>query len=61
MLAEHGKRMGSDINRVIDPEERLKICGTCPHFWKRKICKKCGCVMPLKVKIKKAKCPEGKW
>lgn len=39
---------------------RMQTCKQCPHFMKG-ICKKCGCVMRLKVKIEMAKCPIGKW
>ena len=41
--------------------KRLAICRECPHLWKKKICKKCGCVMPMKARIKASKCPIGKW
>jgi hypothetical protein len=42
--------------------ERLAICEECPHLLNlTKQCKKCGCVMPLKVKLKEAQCPVGKW
>ncbi len=43
-------------------QERLSICQTCP-FYRKKIgqCKKCGCIMPQKVKLADAACPVGKW
>lgn len=43
-------------------QERLLICQTCP-FYRKKInqCKKCGCIMPQKVKLADASCPVGKW
>lgn len=43
-------------------QERLAICETCP-FYRKKInqCKKCGCIMPQKVKLADACCPVGKW
>jgi len=41
---------------------RLSLCTACPEFFKStKQCKKCGCFMPLKAKLKEAKCPIGKW
>lgn len=40
--------------------ERLKICSSCEHF-KFRVCKKCGCFMPAKVKLQEATCPIGKW
>jgi hypothetical protein len=44
-----------------DAAERMAICRKCPELWKGKICKKCGCVMRLKVKLAIARCPLGKW
>lgn len=45
-----------------DAAARLAICADCP-FYRKKIgqCKKCGCVMPQKVKLAGAVCPVGKW
>ena len=41
---------------------RLKICEECDSLIKlTKQCKECGSVMTLKVKLKEAKCPLGKW
>lgn len=55
-----------DHNRLIEDhtviENRLKICKACPELIKlTSQCKKCGCVMPLKVKLAEAVCPIGKW
>ena len=45
-----------------DPHKRFEICKECPFFIKAtKQCKKCKCFMFLKVWIKDADCPEGKW
>jgi len=43
-------------------QERLSICESCP-FYRKKInqCKKCGCIMPQKVKLADASCPIDKW
>jgi len=49
---------------IADPETekyRYNICVSCDSFTKIKTCKKCGCIMPLKVKVATAKCPVGKW
>lgn len=38
------------------------ICKSCEYFRKMmKTCKICNCFMPLKTKLKNAKCPKGKW
>lgn len=43
-------------------EERFKICKGCPELIKlTRQCKKCGCFMFAKTKIKAAACPIGKW
>lgn len=43
-------------------EKRLDICLACPELVSvTKQCKKCGCIMPLKVKLKDAECPIAKW
>ena len=42
--------------------ERLAVCAGCPSFIKPiKVCKECGCVMPLKTKLANAECPLEKW
>lgn len=41
---------------------RYSICKECGDFNSFiKICKICNCFMPLKVQIKKSKCPKEKW
>jgi hypothetical protein len=43
-------------------EYRMSICTICPEFIDlTKQCKKCGCIMSLKTKLKNASCPIGKW
>ena len=47
-------------------QHRYSICETCESFENIfKICKECGCFMPLKVRIPptlhKISCPKGKW
>ena len=41
---------------------RYSICQLCPELIKlTKQCKKCGCFMAMKTKLKQAECPIGKW
>lgn len=50
--------------KVSDEEAhtRLNICKACPELIKATHqCKKCGCIMNLKVKLAAAECPIGKW
>ena len=43
-------------------ETRFDICKLCPELISlTSQCKKCGCFMALKTKIKAASCPLGKW
>lgn len=43
-------------------KERLEICKACPELIKLTTqCKKCGCFMSAKTKLKMASCPIGKW
>lgn len=42
-------------------ESRYEICQTCPSFTILKTCKECGCIMPLKVRLRSSECPLGKW
>lgn len=42
--------------------QRYSICKTCPELIKlTKQCKRCGCFMAVKSKMKAASCPLGKW
>lgn len=50
--------------QYVDEEEsslRMDICNGCEHLSITKQCDKCGCFMPLKVKLLHASCPIGKW
>lgn len=41
---------------------RLDICNSCEFLFKpTKNCKKCGCFVVAKVKLKQQKCPIDKW
>jgi hypothetical protein len=43
-------------------QQRLNICHMCPEYFQMtNMCLKCACVVPLKVKFLKAKCPLHKW
>ena len=43
-------------------EERLNVCKACPDVIPHvNQCKRCGCFMDLKTKLKISKCPIGKW
>jgi hypothetical protein len=43
-------------------KERFSICKGCPELIKLTTqCKKCGCFMTAKTKLKMASCPIGKW
>ena len=45
-----------------EAETRYEICKTCPELLKTtKQCKKCGCFMLTKTKLKKSTCPINKW
>ena len=70
---EYKKKVGStrpwdilstNVERATDTEEsmRYSTCQECPEFVKlTSQCKKCGCFMKMKVKLKAAACPIGKW
>jgi hypothetical protein len=43
-------------------DERFSHCLSCPELINStKQCKQCGCIMTMKVKLKQASCPVGKW
>jgi hypothetical protein len=42
-------------------QTRHNICNSCPSLTALKLCKECGCIVPLKVKLSNATCPVGKW
>ena len=44
-----------------DVDHRWALCQACPELTPANRCKKCGCFMKVKTKIKAAKCPIGKW
>jgi len=45
-----------------EQSKRFDICMACPELIQAtKQCKQCGCFMKMKVKLKRAQCPLGKW
>jgi hypothetical protein len=49
------------VNKQV-ANERYQICKSCEHFnTLLKMCKKCSCIMPIKVTLSVTRCPEGKW
>ena len=43
-------------------ERRIGICKGCDYFDdKRNRCKKCGCLLAAKLRVRNARCPVGKW
>lgn len=42
-------------------KQRYEICKGCEHLTKLRFCDKCGCFMPLKVRIQSVSCPIQKW
>lgn len=56
--------LNTNLPRATDEEahRRLNICKACPEIIPvTNQCKKCGCLMNLKVKLAGASCPLGKW
>lgn len=55
-----------DLSKYFLPTEqseaRLDICKKCPNFIAlTQMCDRCMCVMPMKVKLAPASCPDNKW
>ena len=49
------------VNRQV-ALQRYQTCKTCDHFSPLlKMCKKCGCIIPMKVTLGISRCPIGKW
>jgi hypothetical protein len=56
--------LNSSVERTSEEEARFRYnaCLECDRLiTSTKQCKECGCIMPLKTKIKNATCPIGKW
>jgi len=65
MARNLGKTVKGFVNnpRFASPEEkqrRMEICKECEHFTGSR-CRKCGCYLAMKTKIKSAQCPIKKW
>jgi hypothetical protein len=41
--------------------QRVAICDSCEYLTGIRNCKKCGCFIDAKAKLKGASCPMGKW
>lgn len=60
---------GTGTNTKQEKEDRQAICDKCPELSIRfgesnfptKICKKCGCFIDVKTRVKNAHCPLQKW
>jgi hypothetical protein len=42
-------------------EQRYEVCKSCNSFTTLKTCQECGCIIPLKIKLKNSVCPVNKW
>ena len=57
--------MGSEAKLLSN--KRLAICGDCEHsrdLYSRgwiNYCNLCGCMLKVKTRLKKSKCPDGRW
>jgi hypothetical protein len=71
-VIDNNKNSDVGITDIVNPntewvgqvlfEKRYSICQECPELIKlTKQCKKCGCFMKVKSRMKLAKCPLGKW
>jgi hypothetical protein len=40
---------------------RQAICNSCPSLNRLQMCRECGCIIPLKIKLKSSTCPIGNW
>jgi hypothetical protein len=53
---------GSERATPDEVKRRFDICQGCPEIIElTSTCKKCGCFMYVKTKLKDATCPLGKW
>lgn len=47
---------------TLSGDERYSICKGCEFYNELlRSCKKCGCFLPAKTKLKNSNCPIGKW
>ncbi len=56
--------LNSNVEKASEEEAqaRLNTCISCDRLIQfTKQCKECGCIMAIKVKLKKATCPLNKW
>jgi len=50
----------NDQQQLSYAERRIAICQECPEY-KLFVCTKCGCMMPVKTRLRGASCPLNKW
>lgn len=50
-----------EIEKLPFAKKRYNICLSCEELGKFKICNKCGCFMPAKVRLSGVECPIEKW
>jgi primosomal protein N' len=49
------------LSQAETANQRISICNSCEHLSGVRNCKKCGCFVDAKVKLKNVSCPIGKW
>ena len=49
-------------NEEVEKEaiRRAEICSQCDYNWSN-VCGQCGCLLPVKTRSEKSKCPLNKW
>jgi hypothetical protein len=50
----------SMMTNTEEREKREKTCKECPSNFMN-VCRRCGCFIVIKVRVKDAECPAGKW
>jgi hypothetical protein len=55
------KQQGAVIAETTKQATRIDLCVSCPNLTDNGVCKMCGCIMNLKVRLEAAKCPANKW
>ena len=55
------KKTEKETDAIPEAKARYDICRECDSLSIIRLCKECGCFMPLKVRIKSVTCPLKKW
>ena len=42
-------------------KQRWDMCNVCEHLTKNNFCRKCGCLLRIKILFQRMYCPVGKW